>query len=224
MRLSALAVVLSASILALVLVSGKATVNFTHTPKLSTIAHDPYYFVIDRSDSFDIHLSNEIDQPWHYHELITRITSVKKPINLYLSGRGGYISTTMGLYFALKSTRQPVTTHVIGNVSSAHAFLAISFDRINIVDSNILFMFHIAGVDIDGNTVKPEDFCKTIEGSDRGFTKASKCLAHTRAMAWQMSRTIQQNVTRFLTAEEIVRFLEGQDIIIDGNRILEGLK
>jgi hypothetical protein len=134
-------VVLAAIIMAGVLISKQATVNFNHNPKIqvkhpSTIDCDFF------AKTCDIQLTTEIGMPEEYYHIGKELRSINEnyTIRLHLSGFGGAIKGMNYIKSVIDQTGAKTVSIVEGDVYSAHAYLSTAFDEMRVTgDYSMLF-------------------------------------------------------------------------------------
>jgi ATP-dependent protease ClpP protease subunit len=219
--IASFSVVLAAALMAAVLLSGRATVNFNHNPKFDRLLEHKYYRYDYANGDLNIYLTDGVRERDGYLSLIQLINNNKdKKIKLYLAGNGGRVDSTLSLWFTLKHHPKEVTTIIYSNVYSAHALLGFAGNVIIILDDDVVFMFHIEAV--NGELVK--DYCDKQEGKDRSISKRKKCHKYRIKLREQYDNTIMNILFVVLNKDEIERFYKGEDILLSGKEIKERLE
>jgi hypothetical protein len=127
--------------MAAVLLSKEATVNFNHNPKIQ-VTH-PATIDCDFFDkTCDVQLTTEIGPPEDYYHIGETLRSIDSSytIRLHLSGYGGQVKGMHYIKSSLDQTNAKVVAIVEGDVYSAHAYLSTAFDEMRVTgEYNMLF-------------------------------------------------------------------------------------
>lgn len=132
---------LAASLAALILLSGQATINLKHKPELPIKKQSTIKCSVVQQ-SCDIQLTTSIEMPEHYYHIGEKLRTIGPgyTIYLHLSGFGGAVKGIDYLESSLKATGAKVVSIVEGNVYSAHAYLSVAFDEMRSMgDYSMLF-------------------------------------------------------------------------------------
>lgn len=134
-------IVLAATIMAGVLLSKKATINFNHNPKVQ-VKHPATIDCEYLTKTCDIQLTTNIDAPEEYYHIGKELRSIGSDytIRLHLSGYGGLVKGMDYIKSVIDQTGAHTISIVEGDVYSAHAYLSIAFDEMRVTgDYNMLF-------------------------------------------------------------------------------------
>ena len=145
------------------------------------------------------------------HLLLTAIEG--DVITIHLGGDGGRIDVFLDLYTAVKQTKAKVIMNVTSDVSSAHAFFAVSGDEL-IVNKYSSFMFHHSSL----MSLSDKDI-DAIEGTDRGISLSKKYRDYKKQSLKDFLDFIVD--TEVLSAKELVLINSGHDVIIEAEVIKE---
>lgn len=216
-NVTALSGVLAVCIMALVLLSGRATVNFTHTPVIAQISEDRYYKIIDDGSIIHVHLSTSIGPPEVYRTLVhVLLTSDRNTINIYLNGYGGRSDSALMISNAMLKSKSHVVTVMTGNVASAHAIIAANGD-LRSLSPFFEMMFHVAAI-LDrstGENITPFKYCKKFMGKkDRGQDYYKKCIDAMKAHETAAHLSSMIKVYRGLNREQIELYMSGHDVYV----------
>ncbi len=225
--LTGISTLLAACVLGGVLLSGKALINFNHTPKFDQLFQYEYYRFDYSYNRLNVYLTDRIHVRDGYLSLIQLINKNKdKEVYFYLAGNGGRVNSTMSLWYTLKAHPKKVTTIVYSDVYSAHAFLAFAGHDIKIVDPGVLFLFHVPAIKEKNSSgaIKVEKFCEKQKGKDRGVSNKLKCFRMWEKQQEQYLYTIENALYIILSEEELENYYNGHDVIINGAVVLEKLK
>lgn len=178
-----------------------------------------------------VELTTEVKSIEHYLELASMLQSANEDwtIEIHLAGDGGLVSTVYYLYNNVNNSKAKVVIYVDGIVQSGHAFLAFIGDELVISDTSF-FMFHVPAVyDMkkDENVI-PTAICQYFEDrKDRGVDAEKKCLDSVKTSSKVFLTFAQNTFKKYLTNDEYVRLLRGEDIFITGvemKKRIQGLK
>jgi ATP-dependent protease ClpP protease subunit len=221
--LAASTTLLAAMILAMVLMSGKATINFNHKPNISELKSSPHYKIVYNGSTPSIYLSTKIDAPDQYIDLIAWINNNTqyKSINVYLIGYGGRVDSTLMLVSAMRDSPTVYQAVVIGNVYSAHAFLSVNLDTVRSTNPNFILSFHRPARQVNGEYIITGQDCKDRKGKDRGISNKIKCADNAKALNSVVYNTIEIIMIQYLTDDEIKAYWQGHDVIIHAYRLRE---
>lgn len=218
MKWSVVAAGLAAAILSLTLLSGKALINFNHTPNFNQVMQDPTFKVVNENGIPAIYLSSSINKPDDYRNLIMYINNHKhvKDMYIYLSGNGGMVRTTLDLINTMKASPTKFHVKLYGDVYSGHAILAMNGDTLDSANPNILLLFHIPAVSLDkGKTyITVPEYCKTKKGKDRGISQKDKCIEMNKQTSESMDKIAMPLIYSVMTESERKRYFSGDDIIL----------
>lgn len=153
-------------------------------------------------------------------------------LDMNISGVGGKVDITQDILYALKHTKAHIIMNVTGDVSSAHAFIAVSGHELK-VNEYSTFMYHTSSIKGMSKrysrrnlryilTGKGSIFTRLIEwvldsGTDRGIPISIKMKNDEKA---SLKDTIDL-ITSFkvLTKKELVLIDEGHDVYIEAEEI-----
>ena len=186
---------------------------------------EPAYYTSEIDGRLKVYLTDEIKDPNAYTALIATISSSNaSDIDLYLSGNGGSVRSLNNITNILDKSGKTVHVKVYGDVYSAHAMLAISFEDMTAADDNILFLFHIPASELkSGDVVPPEEACNAVDPSlkDRGISSKQKCVEYAKMFMKQFEMTTLPKIKKVLTAEQYNRMLAGEDVTITYKELKE---
>lgn len=134
-----------------------------------------------------------------------------------LSGFGGNAHLMLELGNAIKSSRALTIAKVTGPVYSAHAFLALTTNKLEAGQLTFL-MFHKMRSSTGGLTnITPAEMC-------RSEIKIERCIANTKSMQDAFHKVLLDNKLRdILTKEELKKFHDGYDVYLLGSDIMRRL-
>jgi len=162
-RLICIAVSVCITGAALGMPSDAGTLQYLQNNTAYTIVKDNY-----NPNKWYVHFGDSVKHPAYYTNLINFLDSrtSKDMVIMDMQGPGGYAVTMHLLSLVFQETKATLTIVVTGNVSSAHAILAVSGDLLE-ANPQAQFMFHLpwlAKEDKDGKFIGADYFCR--EGSE----------------------------------------------------------
>lgn len=217
--------VVMATTFAITLLSGKAIINFTHTPNVEHLIKSKVYTIKGDEHDIKIYLSSSIVGPDQYRKVFDVLFSAKEgdTVTFYLAGNGGRGDTLAQLIMAIKHTKAKVRAVVYGGVSSAHAILALNIKHIKVLDTSIPFLFHLGAR--GPNAVMGPKVCDGIDEkkTNRGQSTRNKCKKYVNARDVLLHYVGMVNVYAILTNKEVSDMEAGHDIILTGHEIINRL-
>lgn len=159
------------------------------------------------------YFTDTIDNPQDYHHLIHTLTVLNKGDIIYinLAGTGGRLDSTVRIIHAIQSSKATVIIVVTGAVYSAHAFIAMSADQIDIKPFTY-FMFH-------HSSLLGLDCSQFLTKSDRNQSAFVKCKQHKFIHLETTQKLIVYLTYGILTNDEIEDILIGKNVYIDGHEM-----
>lgn len=135
-------ILLGISIMGLILTSGAVEVTINHKPDFAP-APESTIECSSISEICDIQLTTGIGSPADYYHIGTELRTISSDytVRLHLSGYGGQVKGMNYLEAILKQTGAHVVSVVEGDVYSAHAFLSVIFDEIEVM-GDYTMIFH----------------------------------------------------------------------------------
>ena len=167
-----------------------------------------------------IYLPNKMMNSYNWDMLANRLltSSAAREINIYIGGMGGYSHLMKKMITAVKYSPAKINMIVIADVSSAHAYLAISGDTLKTEDWHN-FMFHSSSFLNEEKRV-----CKASKGlTDRGQDAYKKCIENTKKRNKLDEIFMLELLEPILTAKERERVLTGYEVIISGKDLKKRL-
>lgn len=218
-NLVTLPIVAGALILASVLLSGQATINFIHTTfadkmiksnKISCTNH------VITSNTCHIYLANELKEQENFVDVINKLDTASRgdTVVLHLSGVGGSVDTTVDIINAMQRSKAHVVTSVDGSVASGHAYIALASKDVRVASDGVFMIHHTSALN-------QQRVCDQYAGEqDRGQDKQKKCLQYVNSSIAETEGILHRYIEKFLTKEEFARVLAGEDVYLS----LEELK
>lgn len=159
-----------------------------------------YYELTSVARNLLFYISEAIDDPRYYVDMIHRIKSAssRDVIYLYINSPGGSLSTGVQLINAMHSSQAKTVTVLEAEASSMGAIIFLAGDEF-IVNDNCLIMFH--------------NFNGVIGG------KGHEVLAQATATVDWYSKIMKKICYPFLSLEEISKVLKGEDIWLHSEEI-----
>lgn len=154
---------------------------------------------------YDITLEQGIHAPLYYEDIskVLREASRFDTIVFHLIGYGGAVNTTAMLINQIHESRGFIIMKVEGPVYSAHAYLALSGDKLEMAPDSYLMLHYSSVLNLD---------CTGVKGEDRGVSKATKCLQFKNAEI-DLTDNVLQGLS-YVTSTERVRLKAGEDIYL----------
>jgi ATP-dependent protease ClpP protease subunit len=154
-----------------------------------------------------VRLSTTIEGPEQYNDLLELLDSAteKDTIELVLVGNGGRMATAQEIVYAMQHSRANVITKVVGDVYSAHAYIAI-FGKTIIINPYVTFLFHMPSLGGKAYADLSPDEKKFIDGTDNAFLN----------MVTPMLQII-------LSPLQYAAFLNHQDVYVTGQEVIDRL-
>lgn len=186
----------------------------------STGAVDIPCRTVENKKICDIFFNDTIESPGAYQGIKKMALSLnnKDTVILHLAGNGGDGAGLVYIINALKQSHAHVVGSMEGSIASAHVFLLAASDEIQINGDGFLLFHAISGLNMI------EDHCVEVTGKDRGLAKYTKCVENMTAMMAFYNKTLNKYAERYLTKDEMIRYLQGHDIIIDSDEMRLRLK
>ena len=173
-------------------------------PKAATrIWELPVPIIVDKEKkTLTAYIAGTMEEPADYNELCHLIRNADKDttIHLYLNTPGGILDSAFVITNALEASDAKVIGHLQGTVASAGTLISMACDEI-IAEPHLSFMIHnySGGVTGKGHEMKARQ--KFID----------KCL----------SVAFRSSYIGFLTEDEINRVLEGSDLWMGTEEVVE---
>lgn len=135
---------------------------------------------------------------------------------LYLAGHGGSVESTLQLINTMHASKTEIEVIVYGDVYSAHAMLAVTAKKLTVLNDNILFLFHVAAVNVNGTFKTMLKSCEDTDEreTDRGVSARQKCIEYANAAEKEFAAIISTSIQKYLTKEQYQKMLDGHDVIL----------
>ena len=212
----------------LVLFGAAVTVVLTHTPKdqgnkVETTASNNSVLILQASGSnsnskvlknYQVMFPKAIQDSSQFIELygLLAVATEDDVITINIQGFGGRIDVLFELVTLIKQSKAKVVMNVTGNVSSAHAVLAVYGDELK-VNPYATFMFHHSSF----LNITDEDFKTLKEKKDRGISQELKERESVKqSLKDFLDFLVDMNI---LTPEELIKVMDGHDVLIEAEII-----
>jgi ATP-dependent protease ClpP protease subunit len=113
------------------------------TTQKSDRVWDNYVPIIQRGNVYDVYLTDHIEAPSEYNQLIHLLNSLESyhDVNIYINNGGGQVDSGFMISDALTRCKATTTCHLSGTVASAATVIALACDKL-IVAPFLSFMAH----------------------------------------------------------------------------------
>lgn len=173
----------------------KSTVNVTDKSDKTVITYN------ENDKAYSIYLTDYITGPEEYTNVFDTMLNATEDETIFfiLVTGGGRLDTTNKLRGLAQITKAR-TVALVGDVASAGTILALSFDDM-VVMPNIEFMIHNYSGGVGG--------------------KAHEIYTHSAFLQKEMPKSFRAYYKDFLTEEELVNVLAGQDLYLNSEEVEE---
>lgn len=243
--------VLGASIVAGTLLSGNATINLKHKPQYP-ISKSNNLICQEKAKVCDVNLNTYVGKQTKYAKIAEGLQALEPgyTINVHLAGPGGYVAGLTYLHGVLSRYEGKTNAVVVGDVYSAHAFLATSMDELEVHGTpNMLFhttsgyksavtncrsmvfrpiLEPITDYQTGKFTIRetPSEYLErlriymlVVQPKDRGINALDKCIQVSQGLSNNFHKNSMKALSKVLTKEELVKYDNGEDIIIEAKEI-----
>jgi len=156
----------------------------------------------DMADSFvtTVYLTNEIDKPNVYSELLEVLAAAKPvdEITFIINSPGGYIDTTIMLIDAILECKAYTVMKVAGEAASAATMLALAGDELVITDFSSMMIHNYSAY-----------------SAGKGHEVVAKTTFESKALA----KLFRKAYKPFLSEEECQQVIDGKDIYLDASEV-----
>ena len=174
----------------------------TELPKKTESIWEDHIPIVKNGREIDAYIMAEIVNPIEYNELchLLRNATSKETIRLHINTPGGRLDSATMIIDAIAASDAYVIGVLSGNVSSAGTMIALACDELE-CSSYLEFMIHYfsGGTGGKGNEIK----------------------AHSNFIDKHMPMIFKKMYAGFLTNKEIEDMIEGKDIWLNGDEVLE---
>lgn len=154
--------------------------------------------------SFEVDLSNEIN-PMTVQAVIDRLKAADytDTVIIYINSPGGYVSSMVDLINAMSRSDAHVVTHVTFLAASAAANITMAGDEI-IADPISVIMFHMPSSPNEQGIKTKVPLSNPVNILINGYSK--------------------DKVFKYLTVAELNAYMNGEDVYIPGNELINRIK
>lgn len=195
-----------------VLLSNQAGVNLSHHHTLPMFEKNKIVCTGFYNKTCEVRLGTSITKPENFKDVLSLLSQAKSgdTIIFYLIGYGGQVDTTTQLLYAIRTTKATTVAIVQGSVYSAHAYIAVSMNKM-IINPLATFMFHRS------SAYGRESVCDEKKGTiDRKQDAYKKCMDYLNTMLEQDKNEVILTLGPFLTKVELQAILDGHDVYVQG--------
>ena len=171
-------------------------------PKKTESIWENYIPIAKNGREIDAYITTEVVNPIEYNELchLLRNATSKETIRLHINTPGGRLDSTTMIIDAISASDAYIIGVLSGTVASAGTMIALACDELE-CSSYLEFMIHYfsGGTGGKGNEIK----------------------AHSNFIDKHMPMVFKKMYAGFLTNKEIEDMIEGKDIWLNGDEVLE---
>lgn len=185
-------------------------IYLTATLTTGKIVYSNDQYSIEKTGLFEytVWLSQSIENSTAYLELYRILNNLDSRyiIVFKLDGYGGSVQTFLHLSNAIIKTEATTVMEVMSNVYSAHAFLAVIGDKLN-MPSTAQLLFH--GPQLLTSTGQVS-ICKKQTVIDK-----PELTQHALLICPQFYKFAEKHLKELLNKEDYVRLISGEDVVVD---------
>lgn len=174
----------------------------TESPKKTESIWEDHIPIARNGREIDAYIMAEIVNPIEYNELchLLRNANSKEVIRLHINTPGGRLDSATMIIDAIAASEAYIIGVLSGSVASAGTMIALACDELE-CSSYLEFMIHYfsGGTGGKGNEIK----------------------AHSNFIDKHMPMVFKKMYAGFLSAKEIEDMIEGKDIWLNGDEVLE---
>lgn len=142
----------------------------------------------------------------------------KTMVTIINQGYGGRADQAGRIISAIQDSKACVKIKTVGNVYSAHAYIALSGDILEI-DPDVTLMYHRGSF-----YNMTDEVCADERGKvDRGLSGYDKCIQFLEEYNKHELRFMKRTIAPFLTEDEFNKVLNGEDIYVFGDVMMKRL-
>jgi len=164
---------------------------------------EEYVPIVKSGNTYTVYLTDQIDVPANYNQLMHVLTNATTldTIKFIINNGGGVIDTGFMLINAINNTDAHTVAHITGTVASVATIIALSCDTL-ICDNHISFMIH--------------NYSAAV-----GHQKGHELKAYQNFTDRELNKTFRIVYANFLTEKEMTDVIEGKDIWLNKEEVLE---
>jgi ATP-dependent protease ClpP protease subunit len=157
--------------------------------------------IVSKGKVVTVFLNDEIYEPGAYNELCyTLENTVADEVRLYMNNGGGQLDSMLSIIASMERCGCEITGVLSGTVASAATMIALQCDKLEVADyTSWLTHYYSGGTGGKGNEIKAKHDFESIE----------------------IPKLFKQIHKDFLTPSEITRVIDGKDIWLNKDQILE---
>ena len=157
--------------------------------------------IVVKDDVVTVYLNEEVYEVDTYNELCYTLENTKaKQVRLYMNNSGGSMETMISLIASMNKCEAEIIGVLSGSVASAATMLALHCDKLEIADyTGWLTHYYSGGFGGKGNELKARHDFESVE----------------------IPKMFRQIHKGFLTNAEINRVIDGKDIWLNKEQVLE---
>jgi len=164
------------------------------------------YFVETQSfHEFTVPIDNDFGPPSQYRAVVQMLLNASEDDSVVylINSRGGRMDGLQTLLEATKMCKAQTTAVILGECASAASILALTCDSVHVTESSSML-------------------CHSVSMSTGG--KHSDVVAHLAHMTKTTHNLMRKTYEGFLTEDELSSMLDGREIFLDANDIIEHLE
>ncbi len=157
--------------------------------------------ILAKNKVVTVFLNDEIYEPGAYNELCyTLENTIADGVRLYMNNGGGNLDGMLSILASMKKCGCEITGVLSGTVASAATMIALQCDKLEVADhTSWLTHYYSGGTGGKGNEIKAKNDFERIE----------------------IPKMFKQLHKDFLTSAEITKVIDGKDIWLNKDQILE---
>lgn len=157
--------------------------------------------IVAKGKVVTVFLNDEIYEPGAYNELCyTLENTTADSVRLYMNNGGGQLDSMLSIIASMKRCGCEITGVLSGTVASAATMIALQCDKLEVADhTSWLTHYYSGGTGGKGNEIKAKHDFESIE----------------------IPKLFKEIHKDFLTSTEITRVIDGKDIWLNKDQILE---
>lgn len=170
-------------------------------PKDKKSVWDEYVPIVRKAREIDVYLTDAIDVPATYNELLATINEamVGDTVNLYINNGGGAIDSAFMLADAMTKCEAHIVGHLSGTVASAATMLTMYCDEIRVAPF-IQFMVHNYSHGTSGTGSQVKEY---VNFADRELVAAIKVIYAGFLTEEEMASISEDDKEIWLNTQEV---------------------
>lgn len=157
--------------------------------------------IVSKGKVVTVFLNDEIYEPGAYNELCYTLENTSADsVRMYMNNGGGQLDSMLSIIASMERCGCEITGVLSGTVASAATMIALKCDKLEVADhTSWLTHYYSGGTGGKGNEIKAKHDFESIE----------------------IPKLFKQIHKDFLTPSEITRVIDGKDIWLNKDQILE---